>query len=193
MNRGSGSSENLEKIFEIHTKSISNLDVTQNKKIIISFSAPFAAGKTTVAKQLEDRYQAVRINNDDIRDIIKINHPEVELQPTLLKYLEYLFEKINEFDNTVVILDSSIDRKYAAVKELAEKNKFGLFIIKMVVTPELIIERVKKRNPENAEDFIASLDDLWSDYQAFDQNVVNFFYEDNMEELFSQLDDIFNT
>lgn len=184
--------EQFRTLYEKHLSLLKNLDI-ENNKLIISFSAVPGSGKTTIAKQLEERYNGVRINTDylreSIRELFKTTRKETE--EILKKYLVYFADKYN-FSNGLIILDASVDRDYEQIKALGKINGFNLFVIKITVSKENLIKRIKERNKEDAQEFLDRLDE-WIEYNenfnksdfAMDNN-----NELNLEELFFKLEGI---
>jgi len=57
-----------DRFFSEYVQTLKNLDV-ENHPLIISFSATPGMGKTTLAKILEEKFQAIRISSDDVRKL----------------------------------------------------------------------------------------------------------------------------
>jgi len=182
----------LETIFVIHIKQLKNLGV-DNQKVLVLFSGISGSGKSFIAKRLEEKYKGIRINNDDIRDIIKnIVTPEIDEQKILLEYLAYLLEKIPK-NNGFIIMDSSIDRKLKFVQDYAIKNDFKTFTIRIDLPRETIIKNILKRNEKEAAPYLADLDRQTNDHKAIIPKITTDYAisEDNFnrfEELFAAID-----
>ena len=69
--------KDLEEIYHNHIKTLPNLS-TSNGNFMIAFSGTPGCGKTTIAKIIENQFGALRINNDDIRNIIRNIFPNSE-------------------------------------------------------------------------------------------------------------------
>lgn len=81
----------LNKIFSFHIERLKNLEET-NPKILILFSGTTGSGKSFLAKKIEEEFKGIRVNNDDVRNIIrdKIRPEELknlDSQNILEKYL----------------------------------------------------------------------------------------------------------
>lgn len=100
---------------------------------IITFSGVPGCGKSSLAKIIEDKYNAVRINNDLIRDIIteeKLTNSGEDTEILLQNYNSYLIENY-PFKNKLIILDKSMDRQYSRFIGLFELKKLDYFIIRL--------------------------------------------------------------
>jgi len=191
-----------EQIYKIHIKKLKNLDFP-NKKLIISFSAVPGSGKTTIAKKIETKYKGIRIRSDSVRDIINNlmsanKYSRLKQREIVINYHLYLLNKLRTLPNGLIILDSSIDRKFAQVKELADKNKYDLFIIKINVSRKTIEHRIKKRNPKGYQNFLDNMDQWFDDNIKFNNKYKVDFEIDNEEKmdlklLFNKLNKIIKT
>lgn len=163
--------ETFVKIFESHRKSLKYFDHPNPTPLVITFSGVPGSGKTTIAKLLEEKYKAIRINNDQIRDIVgeTLHSKDVDyIETFIVPYLEKLRPELIMSPNKIIILDSSIDRRYEAVSKFYENAGYKFFIIKLDFPREEIEQRIKNRN-ENFEDYLAKLDDWWQDFENFSQ------------------------
>lgn len=141
-----------QQIFEQHQERLHNLDAS-HPKIVITFSAIAGSGKTTLAKAIERKYSAVRISNDHVRRIIDgldlgIDPPAK--QQLLEQYVLRLFDYLSKQANGLVLLDSSIDRKYFAVKERVEPLGYRMVFIKITLPRAEIERRVRERHKSAA-------------------------------------------
>jgi len=138
------------KIFIIHKKQLKDL-LVRNKKLIVCFSGIPGSGKTYISKILEKRYKAIRINNDNIRKIIKklvTGNSEVKTQQRqeiLQNYLIWFIQN-HKYKNKLIILDSSIDRKYNLINKIASKNNFKVFTIQIKLNKKQAVKRAIKRS-----------------------------------------------
>lgn len=177
----------FEKIFEEHCHILKHLEKT-HPKMIIMFSGTPGMGKTTVAKRLEEQFQALRISRDDIRNILR----KFELSLGIVEeYLPWVMQKLSLVSpNHFIILDCSIDRTYPQCMELAKKHLFETFLIRMHVDKDCAIERIKARQRQDEKALLANFDKLWQDYQLFGQSTQSDYIFDNnhgIEEPFGQL------
>jgi len=180
--------EIFEKIFKEHSKKIKNKNIS-NPSLMICFSGIPGSGKTSLAKKFERKYKGVRISNDQIRRIIeklKIS----DLKDIIHEYDYYILENY-PYKNKLIILDSSIDRKYKKVFEIAKKKKWKVFVIKMGFSYEEIIKRMKKREGKEFPYFLDNFKRWKRDYQNFNKKVKADFifkYKKDIKHLFSELD-----
>jgi adenylate kinase family enzyme len=161
--------EIYEKTLQIHLKQLKNLDV-KNSKIIVSFSGVPCSGKSTLANDLEKHFKAVKINTDDIRDIIKQVVPvdeytRDELQELLIEYNVNFFEYLRKIPNGFLIIDASVDRNYELVKKTAEDGGYILYIIRILIEKDELIESFKKRNMEKDKEIIGDIDIYYDDFK----------------------------
>lgn len=163
--------ELLEEIYSKHKKLLKNTNVV-NRKCIIAFSAPIGAGKTTIARQLEEKFKAIRVNNDDIRKIIltTTHIDKANLQSTLIAYLKELFAKLSKDSNGTIIIDASLDRMYKELSQLATAYNFPLFIIRLEYSLETIKDRIRKRGL-TVEDFLNKIDSIYGDFLKARENI----------------------
>lgn len=133
----------LNKILIEHKKKLQNLSF-KNKKRIICFSGIPGSGKTYLSKELEKKYCGIRIDSDEVRKIIaRLRFKDKE--KLLFSYLSWLIENF-PFDNKLIILDSSVDRKYDKIKKIAVEHGFKLFLISIKASKRTAEKRVFKRN-----------------------------------------------
>jgi len=80
----------------LKNKNLKNKNI-KNKKLAICFSGVPGSGKTSIAKIIEDKYKAVRINKDEIGTVIRnLNLIENNNQKEDLsyKYINQLYQSI---------------------------------------------------------------------------------------------------
>jgi len=214
--------ETLIKIFEKINKrffpKLKNTN-TNNLPFIIAFSGVPGSGKTTISKILEKKYKGVRIDNDELRDIIsdfsgnyKLTKKDKEIiikifkfskkiyikemydfsenmiknEVILYKYQKWFLENY-PFKNKLLILDSSIDRKYEMLLKILRKKMFKIFIIKLPFNKEMFLRRERKRNKDTSF-FLKNIGRWKRDYDNLNKNVkVNFVFSNNLNELFVEL------
>jgi adenylate kinase family enzyme len=183
----------IEKIYEKHIKELKNLRAGE-KKLIICFSGIPGSGKTFVAKILEKKYKGVRISSDNIRKIIdwlKIVKNKEDKEKILRQYL-INFLKNYKFSNKLIILDSSIDRKYKEIFKVAREKRIKIFIVKITASKKGIILRLKK-NKGRLKGFLGNFDRWEKDYNNFNKRVKADFVLDistlksDLEQLFVKL------
>ena len=115
----------FEKIYQRHVTRLKNT-AKHNPKLIIAFAGTPGTGKSYLSSALADRFQGILVENDDIREIITELIPSLqpdERQRLLQEYLKtYLFARLAKLKNGLIILDSSIDRKYDLIKAAADSR-----------------------------------------------------------------------
>lgn len=146
---------------------------TQNQQLIIAFSGVPGSGKSELSRKLEEKYRAVRIGNDTIRDII--NHSGIsplseEKRENLLQdYNEYLIRNY-PFKNKLLILDKSMDRQYKRFFPVFEELGLGFFIIRLTMNKEGAIERIMKRKEEGFDLVKRSMERWQREFLDFGKN-----------------------
>lgn len=186
----------FEKVYRRHKKKLKNLSVSHGK-LLICFSGIPGSGKTHIAKKLEKKYKGVRINNDDIRKVIKKIFPEFDEkkgEEILNVYLLSLLEKLFFINNGLIILDSSIDRKYEKIFNLVKEVGL-IFIIGVDVSKELAQKRVFAKHKGFDKHFIDNINRWIRENKKFRGNVKVDVLIDNKKNLdlkpvFSRLDEI---
>lgn len=186
-----------QKILGIHIKQLKNLQVNHNK-LFICFSAIPASGKTYVSKILEDRYKAVRVNNDDIREIITSIIPGAskeirdKRQDVLQSYLVWFLENY-QYPNKLIIIDSGIERKFDIIKKIAVDLGFDIFIIALNVSKDTAYKRSLTRNNGRQDDNFNQNIDRWikenREFNIKNKSNISLNGENlRFESLFSKLD-----
>ncbi len=179
--------ELFEKIFSEHKETIKYFDVPNSTKLVIAFSGVPGSGKTTLAKILEEKFKGIRINNDLIRNIIRKEAEITELiqiQKLLVEYAKFMRPRLVKSLNKLIILDWNINRSYDLISNYYESRGYKLFIIKMDISKEVIVKRIKERNSENPDPFLERLDEWIKDSVSFasKRNADFIIKEDNEEE-----------
>ncbi len=115
---------------ELKNKNISH------PQFIITFSGVPGTGKTSIAKKLEERYRAVRINNDYIRQIItsqNLASSEENAEQLLQEYGFHLLPHL-PLPNKRTVLDKSIDRRYRWFLDTCRNYGFKYFLIRLDIS-----------------------------------------------------------
>ena len=160
--------EIFEQTFELHKKTLAFLDVS-NPKLLVLFSGTPGMGKTTVAKVLENTFQANRLSTDEARKFLSCLGFSISLAD---QYIAWCLEKINSFSpNKMFILDRSVDRTYVTYQKFAQHNNYEIILVKMFVPRSLVEERIRLRQREDTEIILQNQDRFWRDYELF--NVTN--------------------
>lgn len=143
-------------------------------------------GKSTITKELEEKYSAVVINSDQIRNLVKknalnIDSSKVSQKSTDSEYFYFLMSNLPR-KNGMIILDMSIDRTYREFLPWASKNQLPVFIIQMGLSKDETMKRIIKRNHTKDKDILTHIDRCFEDYEKFYENVGIDFYLDNSKE-----------
>ena len=131
-----------------------------NPQLVITFAGIPSSGKTEIAKKLEKRYKAIRINGDLIYDLAKelgLASDYWDLEKIKCNYV-LAFLVNNPFRNKLIILDKGMDRMYEEFFALCKKNKLRYFLIQLNLSKADAINRIKKRDPKNWRSWLAKLD-----------------------------------
>lgn len=146
-----------EDIYKKHIAQLKHLNI-KHEKLVICFSGIPGSGKTFAAKQIETHYKAVRVSNDELREIIAeimiknlMERGEEQNQKILHDYLEYFFARYDK-PNKLIILDSGIDREYESKFSYFKKNGYPCLIIRIDIPLKEIKKRLllrEKKKPEN--------------------------------------------
>jgi predicted kinase len=186
----------MERIFEMHLKKFKYL-AESHEKFVICFSGIAGSGKTHIAKILEERYNGIRIRNDDIRQIILGLDAGVEdLDKVTYEYGEWFFRN-NNFQNGLIIVDSGIDRRYGVLFPFFEEKRYKIFVIRLDVPIEVCERRVIERSGKLDNNYISRIEGWQKQHKKFGENfesdiVINNECELNLDELFSKLDKLIN-
>lgn len=160
---------------EISRRLFSTLKNTeiQNPQLIISFSGIPGAGKSRLAKQLEERYHAVRVGNDAIRRIIFgsealfVSEPDAEL--LLQDYNEHFLRRY-PFRNRLLIFDKSMDRQYKRFFPIFEELGLEYFIIRLGINKEDAINRILDREEIDESSLRQNMERWQREFQDFGRN-----------------------
>src|SRR5215217_8234251 len=119
----------LDEVDQTYWPMIKNID-TKNPRLMVLFSSPAGTGKSTTAKEIEEQFHGLRLQNDAIRKIIQKTNPSLTLaerSKITHNYMEYLWEElVSTSPNGLWIIDASIDRRYETLATFAEKYKFQI-------------------------------------------------------------------
>lgn len=147
-----------EELFAEHMKMLSHTEVA-HPPLVVCFSATPGMGKTYIAKLVEEKYQAVRISTDAVRDLIRKSASTMPREETLDEYLNYFLTHYKA-PNHFFILDASIDRTYKRLFALWESKSVPFIVVRLEVPRQDVAERL-------SASYLPYLD-LWQkDYDAF--------------------------
>lgn len=111
-----------------------HLDVV-HPRLMILFSGPPSSGKSTVAKAIAKEFQGVRLENDAIRTLLLTLAPNKDLserRALAYQYRDYVMSTlVNQTQNGLWIIDSSIDRSYDTLYDFTARHSFTRFLISM--------------------------------------------------------------
>lgn len=172
----------LEKMFKQHCSQLKNTHI-QQKPFIITFSGTPGMGKSRLAQKLEDVYQAVRISTDTLRALFN-SSASIELKEydeALQKYFAYFFKRYS-FPNKRMILDASIDRKYARLFPFFQLQNIEFVVVRLEVPRDVIVKRLIAREGDRAYWYLKHLDAWLLDYDNFAQQYKNYISYENLEE-----------
>ncbi len=174
-----------EALYKAHSEMLTHTDVS-HKPLVICFSGTPGMGKTYLAKLLQEKYNGVRLCTDEIRDLIKTSCPSVSNGELLLgRYLFYFLEHYKG-PNKLIILDASIDRRYAVLFPLLEQKKIPYVVIRFDVPRDVVIDRIKQRDGPRNENYLQLLDFWYADYEAFGRGFPRSFILKNGSDGFLQ-------
>lgn len=160
-------------------------------KVLITFSAIPGAGKSTISKQLQDKFNIARINKDDLHDIMVTMgeaHNEELLKAAVARLSKMLADK-----GKVILFDSSIDRKYDELSEWTSKNGYELFVVEIEVSREVLERRIIERNKEGADDYLKEMDRWENEHRNFvESHKCDFVYngEDDLNGLMQSIKEV---
>ncbi len=169
-----------ETIYKYHIRSLNNLNYKNkhtNKRRFICFSGVPGSGKSYLAKKLEKKYNAVRINTDDIRMLfVKLGFSFANIEKELDSYI-FHFLKHYHYPNLFFILDASIDRRFKKFFTLLKNLAFSVFIIRLSPEISVIQKRLKRTKGKYASLFIKNLPSWLKDFKKFgEQNMCDIQY-----------------
>lgn len=154
-------------------KSFLKFQNVAHPKFLILFSGIPASGKTYSAKILEEQYEALRINSDDLRKLIMAQgkkyprlREETFREQLLVDYLMYLIENA-PLKNKRMILDSGIERKYDRIAKAARKHGYKTFIIKIICSKKVASKRARKRMEGTDAHFNKNIDRWRVEFNRF--------------------------
>ena len=151
-----------------------NYTEIQNQQLIITFSGVPGSGKSELSKKLEEKYHAVKIGNDSIRDVIyhsrDFSFSEEGAEEFLQDYNEYLIRNYS-FRNKLLVLDKSMDRQYGRFFPIFEELGLRFFVIRLNIDKKRAIERIMGRKEGEDLDSIRRNMERWQiEFENFGKN-----------------------
>jgi predicted kinase len=178
--------ELFERIYQKHAKVLHNTGA-KNRQLLICFSGVPGSGKTFNAKLLESQFRGIRISSSEINDVLgELKYPPDNKlrRETIHEYTKQLLGKLSGLKNGLLILDSSIDRKYKLVFDWAKANLWPVFVISMEFSKEDILARIKARAPQSYAEYSRHLGYWLEDQLDFlSRHEADFVINADLEEL----------
>jgi len=168
--------ETILNVHEDYLKRLNYLSLPRSKLVIL-FSGIPGAGKTYVAKKLEERYHGVRVRTDDIRESVHklVGNKEAidnldYTTPIVEQYVRWLV-KNSPFENKLIILDRGIDRTYKEIFSLAEREGYVTFLIRIQASRETLERRIFDKNNCRDPHFDREIDRWTREWEDFGKQV----------------------
>lgn len=173
--------ELLATVFSQHSAQLKHTEIA-HAPFCITFSGTPGMGKSFVAKQLEQKYQAVRICTDELR-LLATNTGSIErkeYEEFIQQYFAYFFKHYTGV-NKRFIIDASIDRRYTVLFPFFEKLHIPFAVIRLEVPRDIVVMRIKEREKDNAENYLKFLDKWFTDYQEFEKHYTQYIRFNNQD------------
>lgn len=178
---------NFDNIIQEHITLLSNLDKV-NPPLMILFSATPGMGKTTLATNIQNVFDAVKITVDDARKLL-VKHaipvrgdstykslPIEEKIECIVNYLDQLIQEIRKTSkNQFFIIDDSVNQWHDKIQRIADKNGMQTFLIRLDVSKAKAIERIKQRE-QDPQGYLDAMDTWYYFYQQFDAHLVDYVF-----------------
>ena len=176
-----------------------------HKPYFILFSGCPAAGKTTIAKKLQETLSLIRFDEQGAKNFLRnrgLSSPWDKAEEKIPKVMECLDSLTHHVQSSVrnktLVLDASIDQQkppvFNMIKTIAEKHGFLFFVIKLIVTKEQALFRVmerEKNNPEGIEIFNRYFDQYYNWYDQF-RHPIHYSLDNERQENDGNLNDLTN-
>lgn len=168
--------ELIDELKVVYLGQLKNLKVT-NPRLIIRFSGPTSSGKSTVAKALEAKFKAIRVEDDVVLRELTQRFPGIahaEMNPIRYEVMDKVWEELaTTAVNGLLIADSSIDRSYDKATAFSDKHGYAQIIISMNVPESTHREWVIEggdREFSSAQSYLNSLQKFRADHAKFLKN-----------------------
>ena len=160
-------------IYSVYKDRLSNLDGSHSPLLVCFVGVP-GSGITTISKRLEEELKGVRINSDDVQNILQVYRGKEFYKGFILEKREFIYwlvrKIIGEFKNKLVILDKGIDRSYDDVKNLAKEVDISFVVISLETSKEELINRLNNTYGEYAKNYINDLDRWIGEHKEFKES-----------------------
>lgn len=130
--------------------------------VVVLFAGIPGSGKSTMSKLLQDRIPSIRVENDKIRAYVI---EQCGVWPTSMQLMEGTLKWLANQRHGLVILDSSIDRKYQTMLIETKKETCQIFVVSIESTPERALENIRERNQELPK--LTNIDSYVEDHKYF--------------------------
>lgn len=156
-----------ESVFKQHVRLLKNTRI-QHAPLVVCFSGVPGMGIPEIAKIIEDKFEAVRISNDQIRTVIKNFTSPLGAQWLMQGYLMYFLLSYSA-PNKFLILDSSIDRRYAVLLPYLKMKGIPCITVRLEMPYEQVVERLTEKEQAGDGLYLKFLDSWYADYDTFGQ------------------------
>lgn len=140
--------QSVEAIEKEYFNSLLNLEV-QNPRLMILFSGPPGSGKSVLARQIAEKFSAIRLENDELRRLVHAHYPNqspVQRSEITYKCMGKCWNKLlTESSNGLWVIDASIDRRYKFAFDFANNNSFHKLIIAIRLPEKVNKGRILER------------------------------------------------
>jgi predicted kinase len=155
-------------------ESLSNRDLHRQKCVVL-FSGVPGSGKSHIAQSIEQELGAIRISNDDIRDLIVAENPGIEpakRERIKLAVATALLGLLETSPDGLVVFDVSCDRPggYEFYHDWAAQRGCRIVLLRMDVPRATLEQRIHQRGNtgyRKAAQALANLDVWWKEWEAF--------------------------
>jgi predicted kinase len=193
--------QSLKEVLSSYVREWKYIDTENSFPLMIMFSGTPGMGKSYISDQIQEHYKALIIKSDQVRRVLRFqglsSEEKVGNQGRVIDifYFGYLFPWIKKnAKNRLIVLDSSIDRKFMNLKGYFEKEKIPFIVIRLKSSLEEAKKKVKERESDY-ERYFRFFDSWMCDYEAFDKKNVDLVIETtgnldhvNLEPLYSMID-----
>ena len=166
-----------EKLFQLldalYIPTLKNVSV-QHPRLMVWFSGPPSSGKSRVARAIEEKFQALRLENDAIRILLLEHFPQLsfdERNDATYAYSRHLSDRLLDIAlNGFWVIDSSIDRRFADFYAFADTHRFDHLLIAMDIPEEIHREWIVAggdRPYSTAADYLKRAPQRRQEQQAF--------------------------